>query len=373
MVRRSCLVPYGVANGCRRLMRAPVLAGTNPRLDLWFEAFRYSEVLMLVYRFSILVSALLTLFTCLLKAQNLVAVPAVANSTGALLPEVTITTRVDEVNLAFTVTDKRGRFISDLQKGDFDVLDNRLPPQALRYFQQQSDLPMNVALLIDASDSTRYRFRFEQRAAVSFLKNIIRPGKDQAMVLAFNTQVHLIHDLTDNVKLLAKDINKVKPGGDTALYDAIGLACNRLRNSPPGTRRAIILLSDGIDTASRRLLYDAQEASARAEVTMFALSTNDLTIEEYPKGEAVMDLLTQPTGGRILPAREESQLTSAFRQLEKTLRSQYALAYQPAEFLPDGKFRKIEVIPHKHGLKVQCRRGYYARQEQAQNLQSSSK
>jgi VWFA-related protein len=94
---------------------------------------------------------------------------------------------------------------------------------------------------------------------------------------------------------------------------------------------------------------------------VFALSTNDLRADRYPKGEAVLDLLTGPTGGHILPARDESQLTKAFRQIEKALRNQYALGYQPANFDPDGKYRPVEVIPVKHGLKVQCRKGYFAR------------
>lgn len=323
---------------------------------------------MLVCRSTLAIAALFAIFSSASIAQNLVGSSSASNPGDAVVSNVTISTRVDEVNLAFTVTDKKGRFISNLQESDFQVLDNRLPPQAFRYFQQQSDLPLNVALLIDASDSVRYRFHFEQRAAISFLKNIIRPGKDHAMIVAFNSRVHLVHDFTDDVRQLSREIKGVKSAGDTALYDAISFACSRLRNSPPGTRRAIVLLTDGVDTASRALLFDAQEASARAEVTLFALSTNDLSIDDYPKGEAVMDLLTKPTGGGILPARDESQLSHAFHQLEKALRNQYALAYQPAEFQPDGKFRKIEIIPHKQGLKVQCRRGYYARREEAQNL-----
>jgi VWFA-related protein len=281
---------------------------------------------------------------------------------------ITIEKRVDEVNLAFTVTDKKGHFISNLHQSDFDVMDGRRAPQAFRYFQQQSDLPLNVALLIDASDSVQYRFKFEQRAAAAFLKSIIRGGQDKAMVVAFNSHVHVVNELTDNVDLLAKEIKRVQAEGDTALYDAVTFACTRLRNSPSGTRRAIIIISDGVDTASRALLYDAQDASVRAQVTAFALSTNDLTYDSYPKGEVVLDMLTEPTGGRILPARDESQVNRAFREVEKTLRNQYALAYLPAEFKPDGSFRQVQIIPRKHGLKVQCRRGYFARREEPGNL-----
>jgi Ca-activated chloride channel family protein len=291
----------------------------------------------------------------------------IENGTAPALADLTISKRVDEVNLAFTVTDKRGRFISNLAPADFQILDDHRPPQEVKYFQQQSDLPLRVALLIDASSSIKYRFKFEQRAASVFLKNILRPMKDLAFVVAFDARVHLVHDLTGDVSALSKAVKAIKPGGNTVLYDAVIFACSKLRNIPEtqATRRAVILISDGNDTASRDLMYDAQRATARSEVVMFALSTNDLSTDPYPKGEAVLDLLTLPTGGRILAARDEYQLSSAFHKVEKALRNQYALAYLPADFSPDGSYRAIEIIPQKNGLKVQCRKGYFARQEQA--------
>lgn len=303
------------------------------------------------------------------SAQNASDPTALGANNSSMVPAlVTISKRVDEVNLAFTVTDKKGHFISNLGATDFQILDNRLPPQGLTYFQQQTDLPMRVALLIDASDSIKYRFKFEQDAARVFLKKTLRPGKDMALVVAFNSRVRLAHDLSDNVAALGNAVRAIKAGGNTRLYDAIIFASQKLRASPPDARRAIILITDGEDTQSRALMYDAEQAAIRAEVTTFALSTNDLTMDPYPKGEAVLDLLTAPTGGRILPARSGWQLKKAFEMVEKTLRNQYALAYQPSEFKPDGSYRRVEVVPRKHGLKVQCRKGYYARREEAQNL-----
>jgi Ca-activated chloride channel homolog len=291
--------------------------------------------------------------------------PATAMAAGGITSSsgIVISKRVDEVNLAFTVTDKKGRFISDLDATDFQVLDNHAPPQQLRFFQQQSDLPLRVALLIDASDSIKHRFQFEQNAASEFLKGILRRGQDKAFVVSFDGRVHQVHDFSDNVQALARAVKSIKAGGNTALYDAVIFACNKLRHDeePQITRRAIILITDGMDTASRAFMHDAQEAAARAEVLMFALSTNDLIADPYPKGEAVLDLLTGPTGGHILPARDQGQLSKAFRQIEKALRNQYALAYEPANFNPDGKYRPVEIIPAKRGLKVQCRKGYFAR------------
>jgi Ca-activated chloride channel family protein len=282
---------------------------------------------------------------------------------------ITLSKRVDEVNLAFTVTDKKGRFIRDLGGDDFQVFDNHLAPEKLRFFEQQTNLPLRVALLIDASSSVKYRFQFEQAAAVVFLKKILRSGLDQAFVATFNDRVTLLTDFTDDAKGLARQVKEAKAGGNTVLYDAIVYACDRLRaySEEQVTRKVVIVISDGDDTASHNLMYDAQMAAVRSEVAMFALSTNDLIYDRYPRGEAVLNLLTRPTGGRILPAREDSQLRGAFRSIETTLRNQYALAYAPPEFKPDGSFRPIELIPRKPKLKVSCRKGYYARREQAKN------
>ena len=322
-------------------------------------------------RFPLLLLLSLSLITASPRssAQNVSDPPAIDASNSSMLPAlVTISKRVDEVNLAFTVTDKKGHFISNLGATDFEIFDNRLPPHGLTYFQHQTDLPMRVALLIDASDSIKYRFKFEQDAASVFLKKILRPGKDMALVVAFNSRVHLVHDLSDDVAALGKAVKHIRAGGNTRLYDSVTFASQRLNASPPDARRAIILITDGEDTQSRALMYDAEQAAIRAEVTMFALSTNDLAMDPYPKGEAVLDLLTAPTGGRILPARSEWQLKKAFEMVEKALRDQYALAYQPSDFKPDGSYRRVEVLPRKQGLKVQCRKGYYARREEAQNL-----
>jgi Ca-activated chloride channel family protein len=282
---------------------------------------------------------------------------------------ITLSKRVDEVNLAFTVTDKKGHFIRDLGGDDFQVFDNHLAPERLRFFEQQTNLPLRVALLIDASSSVKYRFQFEQAAAVVFLKKILRPGLDQAFVAIFNDRVSLLTDFTDDARGLARQVKEAKAGGNTVLYDAIVYACDRLRaySEEQVTRKVVIVISDGDDTASHNLMYDAQMAAVRSEVAMFALSTNDLIYDRYPRGEAVLNLLTRPTGGRILPAREDSQLRGAFRSIETTLRNQYALAYAPPEFKPDGSYRPIELIPRKPKLKVSCRKGYYARREQAKN------
>jgi VWFA-related protein len=277
---------------------------------------------------------------------------------------LTITKRVDVVNLIFTVTDSKGRFISDLPQSSFQLLDNHLAPRTVEYFQQQTNLPLHVALLIDLSDSIRGRFKFEQEAASTFLKKILRPEKDAAFVIGFDQHVHVIQDTTGDVGKLSNAIHHMNSGGNTALYDAIIRASNKLRASNAGiSRKAIILISDGIDTASKSKLNDAIQAAEKAEVIVYVLSTNDLREVKYPKGDAIMDLIAKPTGGHILPAREKDDLKHGFAEIEKALRSQYAMGYHPADFKSDGSFRAIEIIPDKPTFRVQCRRGYFAPRE----------
>jgi Ca-activated chloride channel family protein len=241
-------------------------------------------------------------------------------------------------------------------------LDNQRTPQSIGYFQQQSNLPLRVGLLIDLSDSVRGRFEFEQKAASVFLKNILRPNVDEAFVVGFDSNLHLVADMTSDSQKLSKAIHSLKSNGETALYDAIIFSADKLRNDTEArvTRRAIILITDGLDTKSTAILNDAQEAAARAGAVIYALSSNSLIVDKHPKGDAILDSLAFPTGGHILAAREESDLKHAFREVETALRSQYAMGYRPAGFRLDGSFRTIQIRPRKKKLRVQCRRGYFA-------------
>lgn len=278
-------------------------------------------------------------------------------------PAFSIIKQVDEVNLMFTVTDSKSRLLSDLSAADLPLLDNHQPPGKIRYFQRQSLLPLRVALLIDASSSIAGRFGFEKKAASIFLKKMLRPGLDQAFLVAFDDDVHLLNDFTDDVLAMQESLNRLKPDGNTALYDAIVFAADKLRTypEPTVTRRVIIVITDGEDTKHHAILYDAEQAAIRADSVLFALSTNKLDpSSRYPRGEAVLDILSRTSGGSILPAHERSEINHAFSSIEKALRSQYVLGYTPAGFKADGSFHTIEILPRKPHLKVQCRRGYYA-------------
>jgi VWFA-related protein len=280
-----------------------------------------------------------------------------------IAPATTITKAVDEVNLAFTVTDKRGRFISNLGPNDFRLLDNHQAPQRLTFFQQRSDLPLHLALLIDASASVEYRFKFEVDAAASFLKGILRPGKDQALIIAFNDQVKTLVQPTDKAEELIAALKKIKPSGDTALHDAVIYASEQLRRLPEKTitRRAMVLISDGVDTVKRSTLGQSEQAVSRAQVMLFSLSTNLSEADaNAASGDRVLRELAVSTGGGLMAAHDQ-RLTLAFRSVQKALRSQYVLAYNPAGFAPDGSYRQIELNAIKRGLHTNCRRGYYAK------------
>ena len=288
--------------------------------------------------------------------------PASAPQYQFLAPATTISREVNEVNLAFTVTDHHGRFISNLLPGDFHLLDNQLTPPRFTFFQQRSDLPLHMAVLIDASSSVKYRFKMEQDSALAFVRKILRPGKDNALVIAFNDQVTTIQDLTDRATSVSKAIAKVNPDGNTALYDAVIYAAEKLRRTPESgiTRRAIVLVSDGVDTVNRSSLLQAQAAVARAEVMIFSLTTNMSELEPNAEGDAVLRQLAVSTGGSMLPADDEGRLSSSLRNIEKALRNQYVVGYSPPEFHADGTYHKVEVLPVKKGLRANCRKGYYA-------------
>lgn len=277
-------------------------------------------------------------------------------------PSLTISKQVDEVNLVFTAVDKRGRFIKDLPQDAFELLDNRKAPATVRFFQQQTNLPLRVAVLVDLSDSVKSRFKFEQDAASVFLKKILRSGKDEAFVVGFDARPHLQQDFSGSVEKLSQAIHKLSPGGDTGLYDAVIYACKKLeaQSGPNVFRRAIILISDGVDTASQAELRDAISSEARAQTILYAVRTNNPVTNPLPLGQQALASLTDETGGHILPGVDKADLTRSFNHIEAALRSQYALGYRPADFVANGSYRSVEISAKKKGVKVQCRKGYFA-------------
>jgi len=191
---------------------------------------------------------------------------------------LTIKKRVDEVNVLFIATDKHGKFVRNLNQGDFAILDDHKPPESILQFHRETDLPLEMGLLVDVSGSVHTRFEFEQDAATSFMQHVLRPGFDKAFVMGFNSTQDLAQDFTDSVPQLSRGVRSLRDGGGTALYDAIYHACrDKLlkEQSDRPQRKALILLSDGDDNQSEYTLAQAVEMAQRAEVIIYAISTDD--------------------------------------------------------------------------------------------------
>ena len=278
-------------------------------------------------------------------------------------PTTTITKTVNEVNVVFTVTDRHGRYVKNLAKSDFSVLDDSKPSGQIRSFHSETDLPLQVGLMVDASNSVRDRFKFEQESAIEFLNQTVRPRYDRAFVVGFDVTPEVTQDFTDNTEALSRGVRALRPGGGTAMYDALYFACRdkllkEPRNGP--VRRAIILLSDGEDNMSHVTREEAIEMALRAEVIVYTISTN-ITGGARRSGDKVLERIADATGGRAFFPFQLNDVANAFVEIQDELRSQYALSYNPSDLRTDGRYHTIEILAQNHkGLRVRSRRGYYA-------------
>ena len=283
------------------------------------------------------------------------------SQSGSLL---TIRKRVDEVNVLFIATDKHGKFVRDLNQADFTILDDHKPPQSILNFRRETDLPLHLGLLIDVSGSVHSRFDFEQDAAISFLQHSIRAGFDKAFIVGFNNKSQMSQDFTDNVKLLSAGVHKLQDGGGTAIYDAVYHACKdkflKDRNDH-AVRKAIVIVSDGEDNQSEFTRAQAIEMAQRAEVIIYAISTDDSGL--ILRGDKVLEQLAEATGGRAFFPFKMKDITRSYAAIEDELRSQYIVSYKPADFDADGRFRSIEISALKKDLQVRARKGYFAPQQ----------
>ena len=240
---------------------------------------------------------------------------------------------INEVNVVFTVTDKHGKRVTDLKQGDFHFVDDNKPAVEIRSFHAETNLPLQVGLLIDASNSVRDRFKFEQESAIEFLNQTVRRGYDQAMVIGFDATPEVTQDFTDDTEKLGHGVRELRPGGGTALYDALYYACrDKLLKQPQGgpTRRAIILLSDGEDNLSHVTREEAIEMAQRAEAIVYTISTN-VSGTKGP-GDKVLERIADATGGRAFFPFQIRDVANAFAEIQDELRSQYAVSYKPADF-----------------------------------------
>ncbi len=268
---------------------------------------------------------------------------------------------VTRVNLLFTVTDKKGHFVTDLTKDDFAVFEARKPQEILE-FTAESDLPLRIGILVDTSNSIRGRFKFEQEAAIEFINSIIRPQQDKAVVVSFDSTTELIADLTSDTEKLAAGIRNLRPGGGTSLYDAVYYVCrDKLMMDQPRHkfRRAIVIISDGEDNQSTHTRDQALEMAQKADVVIYAISTNITRIQT--DGDKVLRYLSTETGGMpFFPFRVED-MSQSFENIATELRHQYNLLYRPDPVKTDGQYHTVDVrVVSRRDLVVRSRKGYYA-------------
>jgi len=273
------------------------------------------------------------------------------------------------VRLAVTVNDnKTGRFVVDLKQADFEVFEDKVP-QEIVSFQPQSDLPVDVAVLMDTSNSVKPKLKFEKDAVVSFLQTMLSSRKDRALFVTFDSQIELQQDFTNRIDLITKAVDKVKAQGETKMYDAIYQICEEKMLSPAlaGRRRAMVVITDGEDTVSERELKDAIDIAQRSETIVYVISTKAAGFFGVQGGmvdrkeDKDLKRLAEETGGRAFFTSEVIELERSFSATARELRSQYLIAYQPTNDKYDGKYRKIEVrLPNQKEFKIRTKTGYVA-------------
>src|ERR1017187_4407483 len=300
-----------------------------------------------------------------LHAQQPAPPPTAQPAPAAQQPDVsapTIRLGVNEVNLIFTVTDRHGHYIPNLRQSDFALLDDQKAPSKVTSFHQQINLPLRVGVVIDASTSIRSRFQFEQQSATEFLLQILKAKSDRAFVMGFDSTPAIQQDWTNNIDALEAGVNRLRPGGGTALFDAVYTACrDKLLDVSRGqepVRKAIVLISDGDDNQSRVYQEEAIKECQRAETIIYAISTN--WTPSRGKGDDVLAKMSEETGGQVFFPPSIEEMTNSFQSIEEELRSQYALTYTPADFKYNGAFRPIYLFCNDRRYQARAKKGYFA-------------
>jgi VWFA-related protein len=313
-----------------------------------------------------------------------------------LAQDTTISTDVNVVNVFVTVRNKQGQVVRDLTKDDFS-LDEERRPQVIKYFSKESDLPLTLGLVVDTSASQRRVLEPERTASYQFLDQVLREDKDQAFLIHFDSEVELLQDLTNSRKQLQKalrqldvaparqlqrrgqDPGQYHPRGGTSLYDAVLLSADELMKKQTG-RKAVIVLSDGVDNASKVTVTDAIESAEKSDTLVYAILFSDEQAygapvsgvfgggrgmhgrnrgqEQRPDGRKIMEKMARETGGGFFEAGKKQTIDQTFNQIQEELRSQYSLGYTPDKNTGPG-YRAIHVTTKQKNLIVQARDGYY--------------
>jgi len=298
--------------------------------------------------------------------------------------------RVDTelTNILFTANDKNRRFLTGLRQEDIRVFEDGVP-QEIFAFQQQTELPLSLAILLDRSLSAERTFSDEKAAAVQFISNVFRPNKDEVAIVSFTGEVELNLGLTGNISRVRQSLDSLRftlpsgyvngrttgtpPASDTAqnlaastsLWDAIYVTSDEvLRETASQTRRAIIVLTDGYDNTSTYKISEAIDQAIKTDVIVYSIGIGD----NYNGGVDTGSLkkISERTGGRAYFPRGEEDLREAFAQIQEELRKQFLVAYSPSNRAQNGAFRqvKIEIVNPElrgQGVRLTYRQGYFAR------------
>jgi len=290
--------------------------------------------------------------------------PSATAAPGDTSSQQPIRVTVNEVNLIFTVTDRHGHYIPNLGQNDFALLDDQKAPERVNSFHQQINLPLRVGIVIDASTSIRSRFQFEQQSAIEFLLQVLKAKGDRAFVMGFDVTPTVTADWTNDPDKLETGVNRLSPGGGTALFDAVYSACRDkllTDRAPEPVRKAMILISDGDDNQSRVYENEAIKECERADTIIYAISTN--WTPSRGQGDKVLQQLAEETGGHVFFPPSVEDMAVSFKSIEDELRSQYSIVYTPADFKTDGAFRTIYLYCYDRRYQVSARKGYFAPRE----------
>jgi VWFA-related protein len=291
------------------------------------------------------------------------------------------------VNVLFTAQDRNRRLLTSLKQDDITLLEDG-KPQTLTAFSRQVDLPLSLAILIDVSLSQQRTLPEEKEAAITFLETVVRPAKDEVAVISFTGDSTLEQGMTNNLVRLRRAIDQVRvmpPAGyvgggvstgtppingdsvqgSTAIWDSIWVTSHEILGpAPDKTRRAIILLTDGVNTSGKKHLDDAVQEALRSEAIIYTVGIGDRFSYGVDKGS--LNKISERTGGRAYFPRDERELRDAFAQIQEEMRSQYLLAYEPTNQARDGSYRRIEIQLtnsqlEKDKVKITHRQGYFAK------------
>ena len=284
------------------------------------------------------------------------------NSSSSESDEDTITIDAALVNTHVSVRDKRGHSVSGLTKEDFTVLDDG-KEEPIVLFSEESNQPLRMALVVDRSRSVQKVLSLAKTAARNFLSSVLRPNRDRACVVAFDSGVYLTQDFTDDPNVLANALSRVTAEGGTSVFDAIYKVSRDKLSGTDQARRMILLITDGDDTTSRASIEQALEMALRNNVTIFALrlpDENSLNVRDL-RGKPVLDRLTQTTGGRQFHFDgDEGQLARFFDALQVEMRSQYSIGYRFQSPSSARSFHRIAIKMKEPNLKAFTRSGYYS-------------